>query len=218
MESYLTMPVLATLATGLMSAGIYFFLSRPKVSGEVKNLPKKMKRLVVLETPEDYKGFDDLKDFKVAVEEVDLPIPEPGQVLVKMVAAAVNPSDEGDLRQAAKHLSAGIKLPKVFGREGCGVVMASGGGLMASGMVGKKVGVCIREGGMWQEYVCMPAQPPSACVLDQSLPVETAASFFVNPLTAIGLFDVAKRKGSPAFIHTVGNSQLGQMMVKLAKK
>ena len=34
-----------------------------------------------------------------------------------------------------------------------------------------------------QEYVCMAAQPPSACVLDQSLPVETAASFFVNPLT-----------------------------------
>merc|ERR1740124_880828 len=70
---------------------------------------------------------------------------------------------------------------------------------------------------MWQEYVCMAAQPPSACSLDQSLPVECAASFFVNPLTAIALFDVAKRKGSPAFIHTVGNSQLGQMMVKLAK-
>ena len=34
-----------------------------------------------------------------------------------------------------------------------------------------------------QEYVCVAAQPPGACVLDQSLPVETAASFFVNPLT-----------------------------------
>ena len=38
---------------------------RSKLSGDGKNLPKKMKRLVVLETPEDYKGFDDLKDFKV---------------------------------------------------------------------------------------------------------------------------------------------------------
>merc|ERR1712002_1032953 len=63
----------------------------------------------------------------------------------------------------------------------------------------------------------MPAKPPGTCVLDQSLPVETAASFFVNPLTAVGICDVAKSKGSPAFIHTVGNSQLGQMMVKLAK-
>merc|ERR1719348_1658482 len=88
---------------------------------------------------------------------------------------------------------------------------------MASRMVRKKVGVSFRDGGTWQEYVCVPAQPPSACVLDQSLPVETAASFFVNPLTAVGLCDVAKRKGSPAFIHTVGNSQLGQMMIKLAK-
>merc|ERR1719317_1722264 len=88
---------------------------------------------------------------------------------------------------------------------------------MAGRMVGKKVGVCSLEGGTWQEYVCMPAQPPSACILDQSLPTETAASFFVNPLTAVGLCDVAKSKGSPAFIHTVGNSQLGQMMVKLAR-
>ena len=38
-----------------------------------------------------------------------------------------------------------------------------------------------------------------------------------NLLPAVGLCDVAKRKGSPAFIHTVGNSQLGQMMVKLAR-
>jgi len=217
MDCFLTMPVLATLATGIVSAVIYFVLSRPKVSSDGRDLPKKMKRLVVIETPEDFKGFDDLKDFKVAVDEVDLPIPGPGQVLVRMVAAAVNPSDEGDLRQAAKHLPKGIQFPKVFGREGSGVVVASGGGLMASRMVGKKVGVCSREGGAWQEYVCMPAQPPSACSLDQSLPVECAASFFVNPLTAVALFDVAKRKGSPAFIHTVGNSQLGQMMVKLAK-
>jgi len=72
-------------------------------------------------------------------------------------------------------------------------------------------------GGTWQEYVCMPAQPPITCTLDQSLPTECGASFFVNPATAVGLFDVAKTKGSPAFIHTVGNSQLGQMMVKLAR-
>ena len=58
---------------------------------------------------------------QVAVEEVELPIPGPGQVLVKMVAAAVNPSDEGDLRQAAKHLPEGLKLPKVFGLNKLGL-------------------------------------------------------------------------------------------------
>jgi len=190
---------------------LYFLRSRPKAG---KNIPEKMKRLVVLETPEKFEGFNDLKDFKVRVEQAPVPTPKPGEVLVKMVAAVVNPSDEGDLSQAAK--GKGGPLPRVFGREGSGVVVASGGGFMAGGMMGKKVGICDMNAGTWQEYICMPAKPPGACVLDQSLPVETAASFFVNPLTAIGIFDVAKRKGSPAFIHTVGNSQLGQMMVKLA--
>jgi len=190
---------------------LYFLRSRPKAG---KNIPEKMKRLVVLETPEKFEGFNDLKDFKVRVEQAPVPTPKPGEVLVKMKAAVVNPSDEGDLSQAAK--GKGEPLPRVFGREGSGVVVASGGGFMAGGMMGKKVGICDMNAGTWQEYICMPAKPPGACVLDQSLPVETAASFFVNPLTAIGIFDVAKRKGSPAFIHTVGNSQLGQMMVKLA--
>jgi len=215
-DSYLTMPMMVTLTMGLLTAIIYFLLSRPK--GKNEKLPKKMKRLVVLETTAGA-SFADLKDYKVAVEEVDLPVPGPGQVLVKMVAAAVNPSDEGDLRKASKEGGnpKGVKLPAVFGNEGSGVVVGSGGGVMASRMVGKKVGVASRNGGTWQEYVCVPAQPPSACVLDQSLPTETAASFFVNPLTAVGLCEVAKSKGSPAFIHTVGNSQLGQMMIKLAK-
>jgi len=210
LSSALTFP--SILGIAIASCLFYFFLrSRPKMG---KNLPEKMKRLVVLETPDNFEGFNDFKEFKVRVEQVPLPSPGPGEVLVKMVAAAVNPSDEGDLSEAAK--GKGGSLPRVFGREGSGVVVASGGGFMAGGMLGKKVGVCDLKAGTWQEYICMPAKPPGTCVLDQSLPVETAASFFVNPLTAVGIFDVAKRKGSPAFIHTVGNSQLGQMMVKHA--
>ena len=210
------------LAIAVASLLLFVFLrSRPKGG---KNLPEKMKRLVVLETPDKFEGFNDFKDFKVRVEEAPVPTPGPGEVLVKMAAAVVNPSDEGDLSQAAK--GKGEPLPRVFGREGSGVVVASGGGFMAGGLLGKKVGVCDMGAGTWQEYICMPAKPPGmlldinfnfskrstscfpgTCVLDQSLPVESAASFFVNPLTAIGIFDVAKRKGSPAFIHTV-NSHL----------
>lgn len=209
----LSIPVIATLGAGLGAIIFYFLRTRSK---EGQNLPKKMRRLVVLEAPE-YNEYSDLKKFKVAVEEVALPIPGPGQVLVKIAAAAVNPSDIGDLGQASRGLPKGIKLPKVFGNEGSGVVVGSGGGWMAGGLVGKKVGICGRDIGLWQEYAIADAKPPTACQLEQDLPVETAASFFVNPLTAVGIFDVAKRKGSPAFIHTVGNSQLGQMMVKLAK-
>ena len=201
LSSALTFP--SILGIAIASCLFYFFLrSRPKMG---KNLPEKMKRLVVLETPDNFEGFNDFKDFKVRVELVPLPSPGPGEVLVKMVAAAVNPSDEGDLSEAAK--GKGGPLPRVFGREGSGVVVASGGGFMAGGMLGKKVGVCDLKAGTWQEYICMPAKPPGmvklvfrkpnhgldvqkcrsgTCVLDQSLPVETAASFFVNPLTGRG--------------------------------
>ena len=68
------------------------------------------------------------------MEEVSIPTPEQGQVLVKMVAAAVNPSDERDIAKASKQGGnpRGVTLPKVFGFEGCGIVVASGGGVMAS--------------------------------------------------------------------------------------
>ena len=55
-----------------------------------------------------------------------LPIPKPGEVLVKVTAAAVNPSDMGDIGQAAKGLPVGSKLPRVFGREGAGVAVEGG--------------------------------------------------------------------------------------------
>jgi len=215
MEAILQSPaLLATLAIGLASIIYYLAKSRPQ---NAKQLPAKMKRLAVLEVPKDFTEFSDFKNFKVEVEEVEVPVPGPGEVLVKMVAAAVNPSDEGDLKLACKGRPEGIKLPRVFGREGSGVVVGTGSGILAARLMGKKVGVCGMEAGTWQEYVVMPAKPPGTCSLDQNVPVETGASFFVNPLTAVGLCDVAKRKGSPAFIHTVGNSQLGQMMVKLAR-
>ena len=155
------MVALAFLGIVVASLILFYFLrSRPK---EGKNIPQKMKRLVVLETPDKYEGFNDLKDFKVRVEQAPVPTPGPGEVLVKMVAAAVNPSDEGDLSQTAKG-KVTDPLPRVFGREGSGVVVASGGGFMAGGMIGKKVGVCDLKAGTWQEYICMPAKPPGARV------------------------------------------------------
>lgn len=203
--------LLITALCGLVSFIIYRFLVRPKTA---VSLPAKMKRLVVLECAKDPMQ---LQDYKVCVEEVDLPKPKHGEVLIRLAAATINPSDQGDLYQAAKGLPKGIVFPKVFGREGCGLVMASGGGMMAGRAVGKKVGVASMQGGTWQEYVCKSAMPGTISVLDQDLPVENAASFFVNPMTAVGFFDVVKRKGERVFIHTVGNSQLGQMVIKLSK-
>ena len=154
------MAALAILGLAVATLILFYFLrSRPK---EGKNIPEKMKRLVVLETPDKFEGFNDLKEFKVRVEQAPVPTPGPGEVLVKMVAAVVNPSDEKDLGQVAE--GKGDPLPRVFGREGSGVVVASGGGFMAGGMIGKKVGVCDMKAGTWQEYICMPAKPPGAII------------------------------------------------------
>ena len=157
---------------------LYFLRSRPKAG---KNIPEKMKRLVVLETPDKFEGFNDLKEFKVRVEQTPVPTPGPGEVLVKIVAAVVNPSDEGDLSQAAK--GKGGPLPRVFGREGSGVVVATGGGFMAGRLMGKKVGVCDMNAGTWQEYICMPAKPPGVIVAtNEHIPIKGQYSESQTPL------------------------------------
>lgn len=192
----------------------YLIKARPKKIGD---LPKKMKRLLIT-NPNPGVTPIRFDECNAVVVEVDVPQPGKHQVLVKMVASAVNPSDEGD-----------IKRPEgpavVYGREGCGIVVASGGGVMAGGLVGQKVGVAkapplnAENPGMWQEYVCLSCMPPAISVLDQALPTETAASFLVNPCTAMGIFDtVQRRERANVFIHTVGSSALGKMMVKLAPK
>ena len=157
---------------------LYFLRSRPKAG---KNIPEKMKRLVVLETPDKVEGFNDLKEFKVQVEQAPVPTPGPGEVLVKIIAAVVNPSDEKDLIQAAE--GKGDPLPRVFGREGSGVVVATGGGFMAGGLMGKKVGVCDMNAGTWQEYICMAAKPPGTIVAtNEHIPIKGQYSESQTPL------------------------------------
>lgn len=80
------------------------------------------------------------KTYKV----VDLPIPKPssGEVLVKIMAAPINPSD---LALFGGHYSHQKKFPTVMGFEGSGIVVESGGGLMGWGLVGKKVAFAVEK-------------------------------------------------------------------------
>lgn len=184
------------------SAVCYLFAARRKTS---KDIPAKMKRLVLIEPNKN------LDEVKMAVEEVDVPKPKSGEVLVKMSAASVNPSDVSPWSIPVP----GEVLPRAMGTEGAGVVVASGGGVIAGKLVGKKVGTGVRAGGAYSEYVCVDALR-GAFELDQSVPTEDAASFFVNPLTAIGILDTVKQKGENVFIHTAAASQLGQMLARVA--
>jgi len=168
---------------------------------------RKMQRMVLS------KPSKDMADVELKVEEVHIPLPEKGQVLIKVEAAPVNPSDYGRWLQPPP---SGTFAPQPIGNEGSGVVVMSGGGLLANRLVGKNVGfVGLPKGqGSYSEYVTADAAT-SVYPLPASVDPKDAASFFVNPYTAVGILDTVRGFGAKSFIHTGAASQLGQMLIKL---
>lgn len=178
-------------------------------------IPKEMKRLVVTSPG----NATSVADCTIEVETVPTPAPESGEVLIKMVAAPINPSDYGSWYKSKKE-----SYPMPIGNEGCGIVVASGGGMSTMRLsVGTKVGVLASsptangaKQGSYSEYVVANAVT-GVFPMPDDVPVEDCASFFVNPYTAVGIIDTARRAGSSkAIVHTAAASQLGQMLVKLA--
>ena len=175
------------------------------------NIPENQKAFFIVEKNKDFN--------KIKVEVRTIPVPKPsyGQVLVRMVAAPVNPSDYGKWARPSEN-----DKPSIGGLEGCGVVVASGGGYTANGMLGKNVGVVnVKNGGTYQEYVTVDASF-GAFPLPPSLKCEDGASHFVNPYTACGFMDTVRKRhqgnSNVGFVHTAACSQLGQMLIKLAKE
>jgi NADPH2:quinone reductase len=174
-------------------------------------IPTTMKRLVVTAPGKD------VASCKIEIEEVPVPKPGSGEVLIKVAAAAINPSDYMSWSSCKPE-----QCPFAMGSEGSGVVVATGEGFTTSlatlacrvganvGFVGLK-----NKQGAYSEYVVASAIE-SVFAMPDDLPVEDAASFFVNPYTAVGILDTAKEQGAKAIIHTAAASQLGQMIVKLA--
>lgn len=148
------------------------------------------------------------------VVERAVPEPGPGQVLVRVLASPVNPSDVSFCRGLY-----GIdrSLPTTPGFEGCGEVVASGGGLFGRLLVGRRV-ACAAQGddGLWAEYAVVPA---FACLpLPAKISNEQGASALVNPVSAWAMFDRFRRERSPALIQSAAASQLGRMILRLGKK
>ncbi len=154
---------------------------------------------------------DAIRSLRIA--ERDVPQPGHGQVLVRIEAAPCNPSDLLLLQNRYGSLKT---LPTVPGWEGAGTVVASGGGLLARWLVGKRVACALRHNrdGTWAEYFL--ANVKDCVPLKSAVPIEQAATFIVNPLTAVALLETAQRAGYRAAVHTVGASQLGRMMLKIA--
>lgn len=147
------------------------------------------------------------------VEERPLPAPRRGEVLVRMLASPINPSD---LMYIQGRYGKKPTLPAIPGFEGVGVVERSGGGLLGRWRTGSRVAVPSGTGGNWQQYVVMPAHrivPVPASFSD-----EAAASFFVNPASALVMTRRILKIPSGAWVlQTAAGSQLGRMVIRLGK-
>lgn len=170
-----------------------------------------------------------------------LPMPEPRdhEVLVKVQATPVNPSDLGLLLGAADMSTARASerdgLPLVIadipaagmramtgrigdampiGNEGCGVVVKAGASPAAQAMLGKTVAML--GGALYADYRCLPTA--MCMILPDGTDPKDGASCFVNPLTSLAFTETMRMEGHTALVHTAAASNLGQMLVKICAK
>src|SRR5512135_1968089 len=147
------------------------------------------------------------------VRDVPVPEPGPGEVRVRMIASPVNPSDLLVIRGRYGVLPT---LPSTPGFEGVGIVEAAGPGLLGRLVRGKRVAVLNPKGGNWAESVVIPARQARPVAAD--IPDEQAASFFVNPATALAMVrHVLKVPRGAWLLQSAAGSQLGRMIIRLAR-
>jgi NADPH2:quinone reductase len=151
----------------------------------------------------------------LTVREIPVPRPGSGEVLVRMAASPINPSDLGFIEGGHGYEKT---FPVVPGGEGSGTVIAAGSGLLPNLLLGRRV-ACAKPStgdGAWAEYMLTRA---SQCVpLKKNISFEKGAMLIVNPLTALVFFDILKHGRHAAFVNTAAASALGRMMVRLASK
>ena len=173
---------------------------------------------------------------ELSLVEVDVPEPGENEVLVRVGAAPINPSDMGlmfgpaDMATAQqggtaerptitaeipeplmKTVAARLDQSMPCGNEGAGTVVAAGSSEAAQALLGRTV--ALFGGPTYAEYRCLPT---GFCLpLPEGTTAEQGASCFVNPLTALGMTETMKLEGHTALVHTAAASNLGQMLVKL---
>jgi len=144
--------------------------------------------------------------------EVARPVPGPGQILIKVRRAAVNPSD-------LAFVQGYYGQPRVAGApagfEGVGRVEAAGPGLMGRLLKGKDVAFYVTPdgSGSWGEYAV--TQASVALPLKKGVADRDAAGLIVNPVTAAAMLDLVGR--GEAFVFSAAASQLGKLVASLAR-
>ncbi len=173
---------------------------------------------------------------EVRLEMVDVPSPGPDEVVVRVEAAPVNPSDLGllfagaDISQvsssgsperpvvtgtvpsaAMRALEPRVGSPLPVGNEGAGTVVAAGSSVIARALFGKLVSVA--GGAMYSQYRCVAA---ALCLaLPEGTSAAEGAAAFVNPMTALGMVETMRLEGHEALVHTAAASNVGQMLNRL---
>ncbi len=168
--------------------------------------------------------------------DIDIPEPKSEEVVVRVEAAPINPSDLGLLfgmadmgtakasgtaaapvitADVAPGILKGLK-PRLdqsmpVGNEGGGVVVAAGDSELAQSLLGKTVGIL--GGATYTQFRALKAK--QCLVMPEGTTPAEAASCFVNPLTALGMTETMKAEGHTALVHTAAASNLGQMLNKI---
>jgi NADPH2:quinone reductase len=176
-------------------------------------------------------------EIEISIATVTKPTPGEDEVLIRVEAAPINPSDLGLLLSFAADLNTinvsgsgdqtvtSMKIhpalmnamkPRLdqsmpVGNEGAGIIEDAGAN--AKELIGKTVGLA--GGAMYSQYRCVPAS--SCLVMNEGTSSKEAASSFVNPLTALAFIETMKMEKHSAIVHTAAASNLGQMLVKICK-
>jgi NADPH:quinone reductase len=145
---------------------------------------------------------------------VAMPQPGEGEVLIKIAAAPVNPSD----LQRIKTVEEEDLQSFIPGIEGSGTVVAAGKGLLPHLWLGKRVACSSsrKDSGTWAEYLVTSA---SHCFpIPKSISDEQGSMLLVNPMTAVAFFDIIRHDGHKGIINSAAASALGGMIRFLAHK
>ncbi|MBT9596719.1 MAG: zinc-binding dehydrogenase [Vitreoscilla sp.] len=175
-------------------------------------------------------------ELELSLAEVETPTPRTGEVLVRVEAAPINPSDLGLLigpadlstatvggtaerpvvtarvpEAAMRAMAARLDQSMPVGNEGAGTVMAAGDSAAAQALLGRRVAVL--GGAMYSQWRCVPVE--QCLQLPEGASAADGASSFVNPLTALGMVETMRREGHTALAHTAAASNLGQMLNRI---
>jgi NADPH:quinone reductase len=178
-------------------------------------------------------------ELELSLARVPVAAPGPDEVMVRVEASPINPSDLALMFGAADTNSAKASgdlgnpvltatIPERFmramagrvgqsmpvGNEGAGVVVKAGSSKEAQALVGKTVAMA--GGAMYSQYRTIKAA--QCLVLPAGTTPADGASCFVNPLTSLGMVETMRREGHTALVHTAAASNLGQMLNRICLK